>query len=182
MLLWLPYLIHNLMFINNYQREDVIYTQAVEMVALFNSIVDPILFVAFRKDLKEELGRILNTNGNSNVRRVPNERGANWFQRDVLLKSTHIWPIILFLINWNYELSPQFTCLPFNHNPVRWSENRFLNLGGGFVWRLRSSNSLIFFVMLTSNCSFSTFWNGNISSLQILQKWCYLFSGSLSIS
>ena len=55
LLLWLPFLIHNLMCIGGYYIADGrrLFSQLVEIVALSNAIVDQMLFVAFHKEVKK---------------------------------------------------------------------------------------------------------------------------------
>ena len=53
-LLWLPFLTHNIMSLCGFYRPDgeKLFSQLVEMLALSNAIVDQILFVAFHKEIK----------------------------------------------------------------------------------------------------------------------------------
>ena len=55
LLLWLPFLIHNLLSIGGYYIADGrrLFSQLVEIVALSNAIVDQMLFVAFHKEVKK---------------------------------------------------------------------------------------------------------------------------------
>ena len=56
--LWTPLFIHNFLFIY-YPKElhnaDDNFTYIVEIIAIFNSVLDPILFVIFRQDVKKAM-------------------------------------------------------------------------------------------------------------------------------
>ena len=53
---WSPFLVVNLLhFTQEYGSFSVEVDGSVEMVAILNSILDPILFIVFRKDVKKEL-------------------------------------------------------------------------------------------------------------------------------
>ena len=56
---WLPYLVLCIIIIvHGYGITNDNTTKGVEVVAAFNSIADPILFVLFRRDVKKAFGRV----------------------------------------------------------------------------------------------------------------------------
>lgn len=59
-ILWMPYLIHNILVLLKSYRPDSenTFTKTVEHVALYNSLIDPLLFVCFSKDVKRELKKV----------------------------------------------------------------------------------------------------------------------------
>ena len=63
-LLWFPYGVHNaLTLVNIYNPStEKGFTLSVIKLSLLNSLVDPLLFVIFNRDIKEELGKILRRN------------------------------------------------------------------------------------------------------------------------
>ena len=79
--LWLPYLVHNVMVLANRHepcgKEGVsTFTRGVFQTALVNSLLDPILFVAFRRDMKKALKGTLRikTKGKTRVELTINTR------------------------------------------------------------------------------------------------------------
>jgi hypothetical protein len=61
-ILWFPYFIHNLlaMIDETKANNNNIFTRIVVQVALLNSILHPVLFVLFRRDIKKELRKSFN--------------------------------------------------------------------------------------------------------------------------
>jgi len=66
-LLWLPFLTHNILSLGGIYRPDgeKMFTQSVEIFALSNAIVDPMLFVAFHKEMKGMAKKYLRRRANS---------------------------------------------------------------------------------------------------------------------
>ena len=64
LLLWFPYFIYDLLTLTNtYTDFHEYFIQSVQPIALLNSLLDPILFVCFRHDVKKELRRLLRIRG-----------------------------------------------------------------------------------------------------------------------
>ena len=60
LLLWFPCFVHNIaLLVRGYKKIEIKFTLWVELIAIFNSLVDPVLFVILRKDVKKELKRLL---------------------------------------------------------------------------------------------------------------------------
>ena len=61
LLLWLPFLVHNLLCMGGYYIADGrrLFSQLAEIAALSNAAVDQVLFVAFHKEVKKMAGRYL---------------------------------------------------------------------------------------------------------------------------
>lgn len=59
-LLWLPFSIHNAMVLSHLYKPSAekFFTKAVFNVGCFNSLVDPILYICFRKDMKARLMKV----------------------------------------------------------------------------------------------------------------------------
>lgn len=59
-ILWMPYFIHNILSLTAIYvpSHSKTFTKSVEHIALVNSFIDPILFIAFSKDIKKEFKKI----------------------------------------------------------------------------------------------------------------------------
>ena len=55
-LLWLPYLVHNVMVLAGQYKplDGNTFTDVVEAIALLNAIIDPVLFLWLSKETKKE--------------------------------------------------------------------------------------------------------------------------------
>ena len=70
-LLWLPYLLHNVLFLGNVYvvGRSKLFSELVLFVASLNSIVDPVIFIWFNRDLKSELWSFKERNSSRRVKR-----------------------------------------------------------------------------------------------------------------
>ncbi|XP_066929054.1 trace amine-associated receptor 7b-like [Clytia hemisphaerica] len=61
LLLWLPFLVHNILSLTDLYQPDgrKLFSQLAEISALSNAIVDQILFVAFHREVKKTVGKCL---------------------------------------------------------------------------------------------------------------------------
>ncbi|XP_066927083.1 G-protein coupled receptor 12-like [Clytia hemisphaerica] len=70
-LLWLPYLLHNVLFLGNVYvvGRSKLFSELVLFVASLNSIIDPVIFIWFNRDLKSELWSFKERNSTRRVKR-----------------------------------------------------------------------------------------------------------------
>ena len=76
LLFWLPYFIYcTLILSKGYSITNDNTTRGIEIIAFLNSIADPILFVLFRRDVKQELKKMFKFKRVSNSIVTPADSG-----------------------------------------------------------------------------------------------------------